>query len=545
MQLPAAVEAGTGVNTQLLIIAGLGIALLVVLIAKFKFHPFLALILGSGFVGLAAGVEPAKVIANFEDGVGGVLKEVGLLVALGAMLGKLLADSGGANQVVDTLLAKATGNKLVWSITLVAVIIGLPMFFEIGLVLLLPVIVLVTQRSKMPLMRIAIPALAGLSVLHGLVPPHPGPLIAISALKAELGTTLALGILVAIPTVIICGPLFSRLAARWVPVGAPAVAGGVDTVHGADLEGVKRPPSFLVTLLTILFPVVLMLLKAVVDIIWPDPRTAPAIRMFFDFVGQPLVAMTLAVLLAMVTFGYAVGLNGALITKKISASLGPIAGILLIVGAGGGFKQTLIGAGVGDSVKAWAEGTNMSVLVLGLHRGRCPAPGNRLRHGRDRDGRRHRGAAGQFAVADARRTAGPRDRRRLAVLLARERRRVLARQGAVWTHGGPDVQDLVRHGNADLRGELRPGHAALARHLAAQTGCGQHAAPNAGSRPGLCSFYGRSQGPGGFSCEYGCCSCRLLGPAGSQVAVWTARRPGVPRRRSAGLATRIRLRVPR
>ncbi|MEO3933892.1 gluconate:H+ symporter [Micrococcaceae bacterium Sec7.4] len=347
-------------------VTAIGIALIVVLITKFKLHPFLALILGSAFVGLAAGVDPALVIKNFEDGVGGVLKEVGLLIALGAMLGKLLADSGGANRVVDTLLAKATGNKLVWSITLVAVIIGLPMFFEIGLVLLLPVIVLVTQRSKMPLMRIAIPALAGLSVLHGLVPPHPGPLIAISAVKAELGTTLALGLLVAVPTVIICGPLFSRLAAKWVPVGAPAVAGGIDTQHGADMEGVKRQPSFLVTLLTIIFPVVLMLLKAIVDIIWSDAATAPWIRPFFDFVGQPLVAMTLAVLLAIFTFGYAVGFTGNKITAKIGASLGPIAGIMLIVGAGGGFKQTLIGAGVGDSVKKWAEGTNMSVLVLGF-----------------------------------------------------------------------------------------------------------------------------------------------------------------------------------
>jgi GntP family gluconate:H+ symporter len=189
LQLPAAVEAWTGHDTQLLVVAALGIALIVVLIAKFKLHPFLALVLGSAFVGLASGVELAKIISNFEDGVGGVLKEVGLLIALGAMLGKLLADSGGANRVVDTLLSKATdnksaGTKTVWAITLVAVIIGLPMFFEIGLVLLLPVIVLVTQRSKMPLMRIAIPALAGLSVLHGLVPPHPGPLIAISAVKA-------------------------------------------------------------------------------------------------------------------------------------------------------------------------------------------------------------------------------------------------------------------------------------------------------------------------------------------------------------------------
>lgn len=188
------VQGWTGGDTWLLVVAALGIALIVVLIAKVKVHPFLALVLGSAFVGLASGVELGKVITNFEDGVGGVLKEVGLLIALGAMLGKLLADSGGANRVVDTLIAKASGNKLVWMITLVAVIIGLPMFFEIGLVLLLPVIVLVTQRSKMKLMRIAIPALAGLSVLHGLVPPHPGPLIAISAVKAELGTTLALGI---------------------------------------------------------------------------------------------------------------------------------------------------------------------------------------------------------------------------------------------------------------------------------------------------------------------------------------------------------------
>jgi gluconate:H+ symporter, GntP family len=366
MQLPAAVEGWTGHDTQLLVVAGIGIALIVVLIAKLKLHPFLALVLGSAFVGLASGVELPKIITNFEEGVGGVLREVGLLIALGAMLGKLLADSGGANRVVDTLLEKASGNKVVWSITLVAVIIGLPMFFEIGLVLLLPVVVLVTQRSRMPLMRIAIPALAGLSVLHGLVPPHPGPLIAISAVKAELGTTLALGLLVAIPTVIICGPLFSRLAAKWVPVGAPAVAGGIDTEHGADTTGVKRQPTFLVTLLSIIFPVVLMLAKAVVDIVWPDPETAPGIRTFFDFVGQPLVAMTLAVLLAIFTFGYAVGFTGNRITAKIGASLGPIAAILLIVGAGGGFKQTLIGAGVGDAVKKWAEGTNMSVLVLGF-----------------------------------------------------------------------------------------------------------------------------------------------------------------------------------
>ncbi|MFC9354574.1 gluconate:H+ symporter [Arthrobacter sp. NPDC057013] len=363
--LPAAVEPWNGHDTQLVVVAAIGIALIVVLIVKIKLHPFLSLVLGSAFVGLASGVEFGKVISNFEDGVGATLKEVGLLIALGAMLGKLLADSGGANRVVDTLLGKVSPRLLPWAMALVAVIIGLPMFFEIGLVLLLPVIVLVALRSGGRLMRVAIPALAGLSVLHGLVPPHPGPLVAIASLNAPLGITLALGLLVAIPTVIICGPLFSTLAARWVPVDAPKLAGGVDTEHTQADPDAKRQPTFLVTLLTIVFPVVLMLLKAIVDIVDPDAKNPSGVRVFFDFIGEPLVAMTLAVLLAIVTFGYAVGFNGGKIGNKVGASVGPIAAVILIVGAGGGFKQTLIGAGVGDAVAKWATGANISVLVLG------------------------------------------------------------------------------------------------------------------------------------------------------------------------------------
>ncbi|MFC4395651.1 gluconate:H+ symporter [Arthrobacter sedimenti] len=364
--LPAATEPWNGHDTQLVVVAAIGIALIVFLIVKLKLHPFLSLVLGSAFVGLASGVELGKVISNFEDGVGGTLKEVGLLIALGAMLGKLLADSGGANRVVDTLLGKVSPKVLPWAMALVAVIIGLPMFFEIGLVLLLPVIVLVAQRSGRKLMRVAIPALAGLSVLHGLVPPHPGPLVAISSLNAPLGITLALGLLIAIPTVIICGPLFAIYAARWVPVDAPKVAGGIDTEHTQADPDVKRQPTFLVTLLTIVFPVVLMLLKAAVDIVDPNSKNPSAARVFFDFIGEPLVAMTLAVLLALVTFGYAVGFTGTKIGSKIGASVGPIAAVILIVGAGGGFKQTLIGAGVGDAVAKWATGANISVLVLGF-----------------------------------------------------------------------------------------------------------------------------------------------------------------------------------
>ena len=353
-------------DTRLIVVTVIGIAIIVLLIVVLKMHPFLSLILGSAFVGLAAPVPLPMVVTNFEDGVGDTLKEVGLLIALGAMLGKLLADSGGADRVIDKLLSKASKAMVPWAMALVAIIIGLPMFFEIGLVLLLPVIVLVTQRSGLKLMRVAIPALAGLSVLHGLIPPHPGPLIAIAAVHAQLGTTLALGIVVAIPTVILCGPLLSILIARVVPVGAPAYAGGVDTTATkSQHEDVKRPPSFGITLATILFPVVLMLSKALADIIWNGAKPAPMTQTVLDFIGEPLVAMTLAVLLATVTFGYAVGLNGQKISSRIGASVGPVAAVILIVGAGGGFKQTLIGAGVGDSVAKFANGTHLSILLLG------------------------------------------------------------------------------------------------------------------------------------------------------------------------------------
>jgi len=372
----AHLTAWDGHDTRLTLVALGGIVLIVLLIVLAKLHPFLSLILGSAFVGIAGGVGMSDVIKNFESGVGSTLQEVGLLIALGAMLGKLLADSGGANRVIDTLLAKARGAAIPWAMALVAIIIGLPMFFEIGLVLLLPVIVLVSQRSGHRLMRIAIPGLAGLSALHGLIPPHPGPLLAINAVHAELGTTLALGIVVAIPTVVICGPLFAHVAERWVPVGPPAVAGGIDTstdtpadtatgVPSADQAGRRREPSFAITLATILFPVVLMLSKALADILDTDADHPTTARVVFDFIGEPLVALTLAVLLAMFTFGYSVGFTGQQLSAKIAASVAPVAAVILIVGAGGGFKQTLIGAGVGDSVAKWATNAHISVIVLG------------------------------------------------------------------------------------------------------------------------------------------------------------------------------------
>ena len=169
-------------------------------------HPFLALMLGSAVLGAVATMPPGDTVKSFVAGFGATAGAVGILIALGAMVGKLLEDSGGANRIVASMVSRVGPGGLPWVMAAIAAILGLPLFFEVGVVLLVPVVILVAQRTGVSLMKVGIPALAGLSVLHGLVPPHPGPLTAIGLLDADLGRTLIFGILIAIPTVIVAGP---------------------------------------------------------------------------------------------------------------------------------------------------------------------------------------------------------------------------------------------------------------------------------------------------------------------------------------------------
>jgi gluconate:H+ symporter, GntP family len=273
------------------------------------------------------------------------------------MFAKLLADSGGADQIVDTIVAKASRAGLPWAMAGVGAIIGLPMFFEIGLVLLMPVVYLVARRAEVSIITVGIPTLAGLSAMHGLVPPHPGPLLAISTLHADLGRTLILGVIVAIPTVIVSGPLFGRLAGRWVDVEPPSLFERREDEH----EGGRRP-AFGLTLATVLLPVVLMMAKAIADIVIDDDKNK--VQQGFDVIGNPLIALLIAVVVAMFTFGRASGMGRAAISSSLSASLAPIAGIFLIVGAGGGFKQVLVDTGIGTLLADWAKGANVSVILL-------------------------------------------------------------------------------------------------------------------------------------------------------------------------------------
>ncbi|MET0900824.1 MAG: gluconate:H+ symporter [Mycobacterium sp.] len=343
---------------QLILAFLAGIAVIVVLITVVKLHPFLALIFGGLTVGFVAGENLSTVLESFTKGFGTTAAGVGILIALGAMFAKLLADSGGADEIVDTIVGHASPRALPWAMALVGAIIGLPMFFEIGLVLVMPVIYLVARRSGLSLVTVGIPALAGLSAMHGFVPPHPGPLTAVDLLGADLGMTLALGVLVAIPTIIVAGPLFGKLAGRWVVVGAPDT---FDTDRLAEDEQLRRP-AFGITLFSVLLPVVLMMGKSLADIFISDESNLA--RVILDGLGTPVVALLIAVIVGMFTLGRGAGMDRAAITKCVESGLPPVAGIILIVAAGGGFKQVLVDSGIGTLLARWAEDANISVLIL-------------------------------------------------------------------------------------------------------------------------------------------------------------------------------------
>ena len=352
----AASSAWTGHDTRLVVCAVAGIALVVLLTAVLKLHPFLALIAGSLLVAFTASVPVAAILPAFESGVGSTLGDIGVIVALGAMLGKLLVDSGGADRLVGAIIDRVGPRYAPWAMLLGAMVVGLPMFFETALVLLIPIIYLAWQRIGGSILRIGIPALAGISVLHGLIPPHPGPLIAVNALHASIGDTLGLGVLVAIPTAAIAGPLFGSWIARRIRPNPPQRLAAQYSAEAASRGG-DGVPSVPVTLSVVLLPVAVMLARTVVDV---TTNAASQAHRVADFVGDPIIALCLAVVAALVLFRFERVRAGAVLAD----ALPPIAGILLIIGAGGGFKQVLITTGLADSIGKAAHDSHLSMLLL-------------------------------------------------------------------------------------------------------------------------------------------------------------------------------------
>jgi GntP family gluconate:H+ symporter len=353
-------------DLYLLAVAVIVILAVVVAIARLRMHPFPALVIGALALGLLSGAPADQVLKSFRTGFGDTLANVGVLLALGAMFGEMLASSGGAERVSSTLLKVGGTRAIPWTMCAVSMILGLPLFFEAGVVLMMPIILNVGARiandpgglKGNPYLLAGLPVFAGLSVLHALVPPHPGPMIAIDAMKADLGSTLLLGLLMSIPIAVVAGPLYTLWIAPRASASPP-----VDLVGRLTRADDKfRSPDIGSTILTILFPILLMLGKAVADLALP---AAHPVHKLFEFIGNPIVALLLAVILSMFTFGFFLGKDTRVVGKLLGDALPPISAIMLIIGAGGALKQTLIDVGLGAVIAHASQMVQLSPLLLG------------------------------------------------------------------------------------------------------------------------------------------------------------------------------------
>jgi GntP family gluconate:H+ symporter len=341
----------------LLISALIAVISLIVLIAVFKLNPFITLFVTSLALAVVTGMPLQAIVHSFEAGVGGTLGHIAIVVALGTMLGKMMAESGGAAQIAHTLIRLFGEKNIHWAMVVIGLIIGLPAFFEVGFVLLIPIAFTVARRTKTSLVMVGLPMVAGLSVTHGLVPPHPAALMAVNIFKADVGRTIFYALLVGIPAAVIAGPLYAKLIAPHIelPAENPMAAEFVD--HGAD----QNLPGFSLTLFTILFPVILMLVGSASDAFSP-PKSL--INNWLHLIGNDSMALLIGVLFSFITLGRMRGFTADTILRFSNECLAPTATITLLVGAGGGFGRILQDSGVANAIIAAAMQSHVPLLFL-------------------------------------------------------------------------------------------------------------------------------------------------------------------------------------
>jgi GntP family gluconate:H+ symporter len=350
-------------DLKLIALALGGIALLVGLVTRLKVNAFLALALASLLVGLGAagmrrpGVAALGVVRSFTDGLGATLGGIAAVVGLGTMLGKLLAESGGA-EVLARRLARWFGpSRIQWCVMALALLVGLTTWFAVGVVLLLPILLTLTRETKQPFLKLVLPLLSCMSVMHGLMPPHPGPVVAVAALKANTGLVLFWGFVIGIPTAAIGGPLFARFAVRRVEASPPPA---LETSRGRGPG--FRPPGFGMTLFCVLLPVALMLLATVAELRLSagSPLRAPIL-----FLGNPTIALLTAVLFAGWALGTRCGFTRSHVLRLTEESIAAVGMTLLIVGGGGGFARVLRDVGVAEAIGRAGDVLHMPPLLYG------------------------------------------------------------------------------------------------------------------------------------------------------------------------------------
>ncbi|WP_049723093.1 gluconate:H+ symporter [Gilvimarinus polysaccharolyticus] len=329
------------------------IVLLIVLIVWLKLHPFLAFLVSSLFAGLMLGLPASEIPSVVEAGIGGTLGGLVTIVCLGAMFGKLVAASGAAQKIAEVLMAACGDKYITWALMLTGFIVGIPLFYNVGFVLLVPLVFSVVYRSGLPAVYLGIPLLAALSVTHGFLPPHPSPTAMVPMFDADMGKTLLLGLVVALPTMILAGPLFAKTLKS-------IKSEPLKTFIPSDKSS-EQLPSGLNCFVTALLPVILIASSTVL----PDLATTPQQESLLRFVSHPLVVMLLALMIASYTLGVRRGTSIAALMNHYGEAVKDIAVILLIVAGAGALKQVFIASGVSVTIADVLQGVNINPLLLG------------------------------------------------------------------------------------------------------------------------------------------------------------------------------------
>ncbi|MDK3615722.1 gluconate:H+ symporter [Staphylococcus pseudintermedius] len=347
-----------------LLSVAIAIIVLLILIMKLQLNTFVALVITAMVTGILLGMPFDKIVATIETGMGGTLGHIALIFGLGAMLGKLLADGGGATQIADTLIAKLGKKYVQWAMVIASFIIGIALFFEVGLVLLIPLVFTIAKRMNVSQLKIGMPMVTALSVTHGFLPPHPGPVVIAKELGANIGEVLLYGFIVAIPVTIIAGPVFAKIAPRLTPTAFQR-EGDISSLGATKSFKDEELPSFGLSTFTALLPVLLMLFATLWQLIsGHEGKAHNTLESMIYFIGSAGTAMLIAVVFAVFSMGIRRGIPTKQVMNTLTQAIYPIGMMLLIIGAGGAFKQVLIDGGVGGAIEKTFTDVNISPILL-------------------------------------------------------------------------------------------------------------------------------------------------------------------------------------
>lgn len=331
----------------------LGILSLILLISVVRLHPFLAFLAVSIGVGLALGLKPTVIAEAIQKGIGSTLGSITAIIALGAMLGKLVAQSGAAQRIAVSMMSLVGTRHVRWAFLITGFIVGLPLFYSVGFMLLAPLVITVAYRYKLPALYIGLPMLASLSVTQGYLPPHPAPLAILKQFNADLGLTLFYGIIVSIPAILISGSLFGSTLKGYTILPNPAFI-------AADLPETQMPSTG-TSFLTVLLPIGLIGLSTIASPLLPEGSTGQQLLLF---VGDPVTSLFIAVLVAMFTLGLSRGKSMPEITGLLAESVKEVAVLFLIFGGAGALKQVLTDGGVNQAIADLMHGSSVHPYVL-------------------------------------------------------------------------------------------------------------------------------------------------------------------------------------